>query len=131
MYLYKLAHLLLLVLPTRIHKLRKNNIGHPILKNNFWCNWWFVCIGLVHWFMVLFCIALYSYCSSNYCDSNSGRSFSILKVIAKTYPLRERETTIAMNGKVIESASKKKQRTDTTIISYFGCTNIIFVYTYI
>ena len=45
----------------------------------------------------------YSYCCSKYCNSNSCRSFTLLKAIAKnfcffsTLPLLERNTTIAEN----------------------------------
>ena len=51
----------------------------------------------------------YSYRSSNYCDSNSCRSFTLLKALAKS-------NGIAIVGRAItieRKPSKKKQRTDT------------------
>ena len=73
-------------------------------------------MSFVDWFMTsfLYCF-LYSYRSSNYCDSNSCHSFALLKALAKS------------NGNLIGIAfyrnswksdnfrrkpSKKKQRTD-------------------
>ena len=42
-------------------------------------------MGFVDWFMTsfLYCFP-YSYCSSNYCDSNNCRFFTLLKAIAKS-----------------------------------------------
>ena len=44
------------------------------------------CISVVAWFMAsfLYCF-LYNYFSSNYCNSNSCCSFTLLKAIAKSY----------------------------------------------
>ena len=43
------------------------------------------CISFVDWFIAsfLYCFS-YSYRSSNYCDSNSCRSFTLSKVLAKS-----------------------------------------------
>ena len=43
------------------------------------------CIGFLYWFMAsfLYCFP-YSYRSSNYCNSNSCRSFTLLKALAKS-----------------------------------------------
>ena len=43
------------------------------------------CMSFVYWFMAsfLYCFP-YSYCSSNYCDSNSCRTFTLLKALAKS-----------------------------------------------
>ena len=56
------------------------------------------CISFVDWFMAsfLYCFP-YSYRSSNYCNSNSCRSFTFLKAIAKSKsislsPLRARKS---------------------------------------
>ena len=59
------------------------------------------CISFVDWFMAsfLYCFT-YSYLSSNYCDSNSCRSFTLLKAIAKS-----KSTHIAIAFK-----SEKEQR---------------------
>ena len=43
------------------------------------------CISFVEWFMASFVYCFpYSYRSSNYCDSNSCRSFTLLKALAKS-----------------------------------------------
>ena len=60
-------------------------------------------MSFVDWFMV------HSYRSSNYCDSNSCRSFTLLKVLAKS---NGNLMAIAITKKR-ETSKKKKQRTDT------------------
>ena len=54
----------------------------------------------------------YSYRSSNYCDSNSCRSFTLLKALAKS---NGNLFAIAFKSEKVgrERAIKKKQRTDT------------------
>ena len=56
------------------------------------------CMSFVDWFMAsfLYCFP-YSYRSSNYCDSNSCRSFTLLKALAKS------------NGNLFAIASKSER----------------------
>ena len=75
----------------------------------------------------LFCIASrpYSYRSSNYCDNNSCRSFTLLKALAKSNcnlfaiafkSEKERRQLVGResdNFRVERELSKKKQTTDT------------------
>ena len=72
-------------------------------------------MSFVEWFMAsfLYCFP-YSYRSFNYCDSNSCRSFTLLKALAKSngylfaiaFKIVGREITLE------REPSKKKQRTD-------------------
>ena len=57
----------------------------------------------------LYCFP-YSYRSSNYCDSNSCRSFTLLKALAKS---NGNLFAIAFKGEKEWKPSKKKQRIDT------------------
>jgi hypothetical protein len=60
----------------------------------------------------LYCFP-YSYRSSNYCDSNSCRSFTLFKALAKS---NSNLIAIAIFGRAItleREPTKKKQRTDT------------------
>ena len=71
-------------------------------------------MSFVDWFMdsFLYCFP-YSYRHSNYCESNSCRSFTLLKALAKSISYL---FAIAIVGKAItleRKPSKKKQRTDT------------------
>ena len=82
----------------------------------------------VDWFMAsfLFCFP-YSYRSSNYCDSNSCRSFMLLKALAKS---NGNLFAIAKVGRAItleRKPPKKKQRTGTKMDAKRIKNNIIFV----
>ena len=74
----------------------------------------------VDWFMAsfLYCF-LYSYRTSNYCESNSCRSFTLLKALAKSIgnliaiAFKSEKTTIGRAITLERKPSKKKQRTDT------------------
>ena len=80
-------------------------------------------MSFVDWLMASFLYCLpYSYRSSNYCDSNSCRSFTLLKALAKSNGnlfaiafksdnYRYRDSWKSDNFR--ERAIKKEQRTDT------------------
>ena len=55
----------------------------------------------------LYCFP-YSYCSCNYCDSNSCRSFTLLKALAKS------------NGNLFAISFKSEKRTTTIAIAKVG-----------
>ena len=68
----------------------------------------------VRWFMAFFSYYLpYNYRSSNDCDSNSCRCFSLLKTIAKSKGKRSPSPLGAKKKKHKENNKAKKQRTDT------------------
>ena len=100
------------------------------------------CISFVDWVMA-FCFQ-YSYCSSNYCDSNSWRSFTLLKALSKSNsyfllsPLRAIKSKKYRNiGKmndcrlyIVQSAKKKwvhpKMRINYGVIKLISCEVISF-----
>ena len=86
-------------------------------------------MSFVDWFMAsfLYCFP-YSYCFSNYCDSNSCRSFTLLKAKAKS-----NGNLFAINydiqGAIEKSPREKNEWFDgngSIIISYFRYSNNIF-----
>ena len=77
-------------------------------------------MSFVDWFMAsfLYCFP-YCYHSSNYCDSNSCRSFTLLKALAKSNGnliaiafKSEKERQVGRAITLDRKPSKKKQRTD-------------------
>ena len=78
------------------------------------------CMSFVDLQMASF-LYCFPYCSSNYCDSNSCRSFTLLKALAKRNGnligiAFKSEKELQLSGRAIileRKPSKKKQRTDT------------------
>ena len=106
----------------------KNKIATIKMRNNFcyplkmaildFSLLLYFCMSFVDGFMAsfLYCFP-YSYRSSNYCDSNSCRFFTLLKALAKS---NGNLFAIAFKSKIVGRAktlerepSKKKQKTDT------------------
>ena len=90
-------------------------------------------MSFVDWFMAsfLYCF-LYSYHSSNNCDSNRCRSFALLKALAKSksnliaIAFKSDNYQVAIQKSPISQYWNNELLDGTIIISYFGGNNNIF-----